>query len=450
MRLIHFTRSLSVAFAIYAAAAQTTLPRAPGASVVTVSEAGRSNEPGIAVDPTDPNRVVVVWQNQAHAAYSTDGGKTFTVAENTAPPDWRVSGDVSATFDNKGHAFLCYLAFDKLGPTSGYWARGAGRNGIFVRRSLDGGKTWEPEPAALKAWPTGKENGIQWEDMPRIFADNGRSSRFAGNLYAGWIEWQMEQSIMLFSRSTDDGKTWSAPIRISTEAGLPRDGIGGVVGLVGATAADGKLYIVWNSGMDIVLAESTDGGKTFSPSRSIVRTGPPVYPAGSGFPQIGVDQKSGKVYVCWSDYRNGDVDVFLASSADKGRRWSKPVRVNNDDLHNGIDQYFQWMAVDPTTGAVYVQFYDRREDPQNRRSRMALARSVDGGETFSNYAWGDTQFDGRPAGDYTWLTALNNHVYGAWTEPANPTARPPAGSGRGAAAGPTVVRVGTADFSNQR
>ena len=440
-------------FAAMPGTAQSPLPPAPSAFVVAASEPGRSNEPGIAVDPKDPNHVLVVWQNQAHAAYSTDGGKTFAIAEGTAPSDWRVSGDVSATFDNKGHAFLCYLAFDHTGPTSGYWARQAGRNGIFVRRSLDAGKTWEAEPAALKVFPTGKEPDIQWEDMPRIFADNGPASPYAGNLYAGWIEWQMEQSIMLFSRSTDDGKTWSTPFRISTKAGLPRDGIGGLVGLVGAAGPDGKIYIVWNSGMQIVLAESRDGGKTFAPSRSIIETGPPVYPSGSGFPQVGVDLRpgraGGKVYVCWSDYRNGDVDVFVASSADQGRTWSKPVRVNTDELHNGIDQFFQWMAVDPVTGDVYVEFYDRREDPSNRKTRMVLARSTDGGRTFTNYSWGETQFTERPQGDYIWLTAYNKRVYGAWTEPATPSAAPPApGVGRGAGAGgPTVVRVGTADFS---
>jgi hypothetical protein len=125
------------------------------------------------------------------------------------------------------------------------------------------------------------------------------------------------------------------------------------------------------------------------------------------------------------------------------------VRVNTDELHDGIDQYFQWMAVDPVSGALYVEFYDRREDPQNRRSRMVLARSTDAGGSFTNYAWGDTQFDGRPAGDYIWLTAYNDHVYGAWTEPAAPASQPTAG-GRGAAAGPTVIRVGSADFSKGR
>jgi hypothetical protein len=38
-------------------------------------------------------------------------------------------------------------------------------------------------------FPTGHDRNIQWEDMPRIFADNAPHSKYAGNLYVGWIEW---------------------------------------------------------------------------------------------------------------------------------------------------------------------------------------------------------------------------------------------------------------------
>ena len=218
------------------------------------------------------------------------------------------------------------------------------------------------------------------------------------------------------------------------------------------TSRDGKLYVVWSDGKSIVLAESHDGGKTFAPSHSIFETGPPVYPAGSGFPQVGVDVRPGKaggrVYVCWSDYSNGDVDVFVASSADNGRTWSKAVRANTDERHDGIDQFFQWMAVDPVTGDVYVQFYDRREDPANRKTRMVLARSTDGGQSFTNYQWTSEPFESELAflGDYTWLVAYNGKVYGAWAEAA-PTDPASQTMQNGRPRGGTNMRVGTADFS---
>ncbi len=442
---------------------QSRLPRAPGASVVNVSSPpGTPSEPGIAINPKNPRQIVVVYQTTAAAAYSTDAGRTFTVAKGTKPTDWRVAGDVSTTFDNKGNAYLCYLAFDHLGTTD-YWAHNAGRNGIFVRRSPDGGKTWEKQASAVKAFLTGHEPGLQFEDEPRIFADNGPNSRYAGDLYVGWVEWQIDKSVMLFSRSTDAGVTWSPALQISVHSGLPRDDNGSLGGFVAAIAPDGTIYGIWNDGNSIMLTESGDGGTTFRRPRAVIETGPPYFgevPGVSrveGFAQIAVENrgnKGGNLYLAWSDYRNGDIDVFLAFSSDHGRHWSEPVRVNDDPLHDGNDQFYQWMTVDPVTGNVYVQFYDRRDDPLNRKTRMTIARSTDGGRTFKNYSWTDNSFEGQAPflGDYTWIAAYDNRVYGAWTEVA-PQAEKAEQEARVQSRGATprgtstVVRVGSAEFS---
>jgi len=449
--------SLVVAASISAlqlpASTPLSLPRAPGARIVDVSPPeARGNEPGIAVNPRNPAQVVGVYQGPAHAVYSTDSGRTFTTATGTAPTDWRSAGDVSVTFDDRGAAYLCYLVFDKLGSTS-YWRHGAGRNGIYVRRSPDGGATWEKDPVAVRAWYTGDEPGMQYEDMPRIFADNSTTSPHAGSLYVGWIEWQLDKSIMLFSRSTDRGKTWSTPLRISTQAGYPRDDNGDVVGFHGVVGADGTIYAVWNWGLTIVMTTSHDGGRSFSPSRVVQQVGPPYFGGTGavpglgrvfGFPQIGVHDAS--VYLTWSDFRNGDIDVFLAASRDRGRTWSAPVRVTSDSLHSGRDQFFQFLAVDPMNGDVYVQFFDRRDDTANRRTAFTLARSTDGGRSFTNYAWTDGSFEGRNAflGDYTWLTAYDGRVYGIWVETASIGS--PSDPASAAQLTGTIVRIGTADF----
>ena len=457
--------AVSAGFLLFSvASAQTPLPPAPGRRVVTVSSPERrGNEPSIAVDPNHPDRVVAAFQ-PATIAYSTDSAQTFATAELPPVEGWRGGGDVSVAFDNKGHAYLGTLHFDKLGSQS-YWAHGGGRNGIFVRRSLDGGKTWEKDAATVKAFQ-GNESEIQWEDMPRVFADSQPKSPFAGNVYVGWIEWQLDKSIMLFARSTDSGKTFSEPMRISTHAGLPRDDNGGLVGFVGVVGADGTIYASWNDGSTITFTESHDGGKSFAPSRVAIDVAPPYFGGAGGipgvsrvmgFPQIGVDSRAGKhaaLYLSWSDYRNGDVDVFCVSSGDHGKTWSQPIRVNSDPIHDGIDQFFQWMAVDPVTGDVYVQFYDRRDDPANRKTGFTLARSADGGKSFVNYAWSDSPFESQNAflGDYTWLTAYNGKVYGAWAESVPATAESSATSpqpGRPPRA-MTVVRVGFADFSGVR
>lgn len=424
------------------------LPLAPGARVATITEPGPFTEPGVAIDPRDNRRAVSVYQNQASAAWTPDAGATWKTAEGTVPPNYRVAGDVSVAVDRHGHAFLCYIAFDHTGVTS-YWALGGTRGGIFVRRSDDGGATWAKEPSVVVEHPETKPN-LPWEDMPSIIADTREQSPYVGNLYIGWIQFQVDRTVMLFSRSTDDGRTWSAPKVVSTEPGLPRDDTGGLVGFRAAVANDGTLYATWSDGRGIVFTTSGDGGKTFTPSRRVIETAPPYFnianfSRGNGFPNIAIEPKSHRLYVSWGDYRNGDIDIFVATSADRGRTWSKPTRVNDDPLHNGKDQFMQWVAVDPVDGSAYVVFYDRRGDSTNVRPIVVLARSTDGGRSFTNYAWTDVSFDPRESsflGDYNGLTALNGRVYGIWPEEA----QTPAKLENGRRGRNTIIRVGVAEF----
>ena len=124
-------------------------------------------------------------------------------------------------------------------------------------------------------------------------------------------------------------------------------------------------------------------------------------------------------------------------------------------MHNGAEQFFQWLAVDPVDGSVNVVFYDRRRDPQNKKQIVVLARSTDGGRTFINYAWTEEPFEagGVFFGDYSGLAAYGGRVYGVWTEKPNPAPGPDGKEKtedkkeskpqpRG-----TIVRLGTADFN---
>ena len=440
------------------------LAKAPHVQVFALTpEVGPFTEPAIAVNPTNPQQVVGVFQDNVHASYSQDAGHTWQLAENVDPKNYRVSGDVSVAFDNQGHTFVCYIAFDKLG-TFNYWAHGATRNGIFVRRSLDGGKTWEPEhiPVAEQT----STPGISFEDKPYIVADNSKSGN-AGNLYIGWTRWRINDSQMVLSRSTDDGKTWSQPIEIDAHPGLPRDDNGATEGFAGVVGPDGKLYAIWSQDDTIMFTTSRDGGKTFSHARPVIHTAPIMFAIqtlerANGFPQIAIDPKGKRLYVTWSDYRNGDLDVFLATSDDEGKHWTAPVRVNNDPVHNGAEQFFQWLAVDPIGGSINVIFYDRRGDPQNRKQIVVLARSTDGGHTFNNYAWTDQPFEASDVffGDYSGIAAYGGRVYGIWTEkpaPA-PEAKDKPQEGEDAKDAKeakeekpqprgTIVKIGTADFS---
>ena len=434
------------------------LPPAPKAHLTDLTRAGYFNEPAIAVNPANPQQLVVAWQVPASVAYSADGGQTWTVAQGTAPKDYRVSGDVSLAYDAAGHALLCYIAFDKLGRTN-YWAQGATRNGIFVRRSLDGGKTWEADAATVIAHNS--DPGIPFEDKPWIVADT--AGPHPGNLYIGWTQFTLAASDLMFSRSTDGGKTWHKPIKLNRAPGLPRDDNGALEGFHGVVAPDGTLYVIWDDRDGIMMAVSHDGGATFGKDRRIINAGPGYFgitgvSRSNGFPQIGMDprggterekdvrggagKRGGNLYVSWSDYTNGDVDVFVATSSDYGQTWSAPVRVNNDPLHNGHDQFFQWMAVDAKTGAVNLVFYDRRGD--NKATTVTLARSTDGGKTFANYTLDSDAFDaeGDFLGDYLAITAFGDKAFAACAHQTQEE-----GTSERGKKTRTVLRVGSADFN---
>jgi hypothetical protein len=436
-----------------------TLPSAPVARLIDLTpHPGFFNEPSIAVNPNNPRQLVAAYQVGATAAFSSDAGEHWILASATAPKNYAVSGDVSVTFDDKGHAFLCYIAFDKLG-TENYWAHNATRNGIFVRRSNDGGKTWNSEASTVISHAT--EPGIPFEDKPYVVADSDPRSPHAGNLYVGWTQFTLTKSTILFSRSTHNGDTWSAPIEISSHEGLPRDDNGAVEGFSGAIAPDGTLYVVWADGDNIAFTYSRDGGETFAPSKEVLDVAPLYFKVSSvdranGFPQISLDPQTNRLFVSWSDYRNGDVDIFVSTSEDRGTSWSPAVRVNSDPIHNGSDQFFQWLSVDPVTGAAYVLFYDRRDDPKNKNTTVVLARSTDGGHNFQNYAWTRAPFESRDdfIGDYTGLAAFNGRVYGIWAEEAGSASSASVRALNRKSQTPpeeidnhrTIVRVGIADF----
>jgi BNR/Asp-box repeat len=450
--LFSFTRAIILSSAAVAAIAGSTPaqlpPKAPNSTVITLTpQPGYFTEPGIAINPNNPQQVVAVYQDNAHAAYSFDAGRTWQIATGVESTSYHVSGDVSTTYDNQGHAFICYIAFDKLGTYS-YWGHNSTRNGIYVRRSLDGGKAWEPKDIAATEQPGKMPDGkdAPWEDKPYIVADNSHGP-YAGNLYIGWTRWTIADSQIQFVRSTDHGKTWSKPIEIDNVRGLPRDDNGANEGFAGAVGPDSTLYAVWGDGNHLVFTASSDGGLTFSPTRNIIDTAPIMFSVdavarANGFPQISIDPrggpKGGRLYVAWADYRNGEIDVFCSSSKDFGATWSPATKVNSDPVHDGAEHFFQWMAVDPADGSVDVIFYDRRGDPANREQAVVLARSTNNGQSFQNYSWTDQPFNAKGGfiGDYNGLAAMNGRVYGIWTE--KPDIATPG----------TVIRIGVADFSS--
>ena len=151
----------------------------------------------------------------------------------------------------------------------------------------------------------------------------------------------------------------------------------------------------------------------------------------NGMPVTRVDRSNGphrgRVYVNWTDNRNGedDNDVWLVWSDDGGQSWTDPIRVNDDPP--GAQQFFTWMDVDDVTGHVHVVFYDRREaaakypDVRLRPSwntEVYVASSYDGGESWENLKVSEEWFRPNPKGffgDYNNISAYGGVVRPIWT-----------------------------------
>ena len=137
-------------------------------------------------------------------------------------------------------------------------------------------------------------------------------------------------------------------------------------------------------------------------------------------PVTGVDLSNGPnkgtLYVNWIDARNGDPDVFVMSSRNGGDTWSTPVRVNDDPVKNGKEQFFTWMSVDPADGSLNIIFYDRR-DTKGTQTKLTLARSVDGGRTFVTHKIDLPPFTANTRaffGDYGSISAYQGRVVPAF------------------------------------
>src|SRR5258708_35857835 len=90
-----------LALAMPLSAHSQELAVAPGKIVRSLTaDPGYFTEPGIAVNPHNPQQVVAVFQDNAHAAYSVNGGHDWQVARGGGPPDHRLSGDGLGAFCN--------------------------------------------------------------------------------------------------------------------------------------------------------------------------------------------------------------------------------------------------------------------------------------------------------------------------------------------------------------
>lgn len=241
------------------------------------------------------------------------------------------------------------------------------------------------------------ESSVEAKD-PVLFADPH------GPLYLAWVETREKGQVLMFTRSTDEGKTWEADRRL--DLGVPE----GAQATIPQLAADGKghLFLVWRSRMKgeakaILLTTSPDFGKSWSEPKPLN--------TGDGYqPQLGLDDK-GQAYIVWYEHERGlsmrqvkKTSLLFTTSTDFGKSWSAPVALNDGSGMATMPQ-----LATAGSGRLVVAWQQVKE----RRTPLFVATSADRGKT-----WQTTQLD-RP-GLVTAAPVLaadqKGHIVISWVE----------------------------------
>jgi hypothetical protein len=376
--------------------------------------------------------------------FSSDGGHSWGASQiglETPEKTWSRATDPAVAADLDGNFYICVLMLDNASFDSG----------VYVFKSTDGGRTFkDPKPVVTDIGSSVPRRA----DKCYLTVDASPSSPFKGTLYVIWTstgpdENNQSATVVRLSRRRPADATFSQPRTIS-HAGDMR-------GPALATGPNGEFYAAW-VGMparSLLFNASTDGGDTFLPGLASIDTivhnyvgnleGPNAsffltgIDRSNSFPTIDVDRSAGPnrgmVYVAWAETINRrDTDIFLRRITPRPGTLpdvSLPVRVNDDN--SGTDQFFPWLSIDSTDGAVEVAFYDRRDDPGSVLMNMYFTRSTDGGLHFDenkrvSSAASDPRIQANVVGsnnstigigDYIGLVAARGKAHILWTDMRN-------------------------------
>jgi hypothetical protein len=308
-----------------------------GQTFTTTPVATHGFFPQLAVEPA--GGINVAWLDSSdsslHEVRSADGGATFS-PDQTIWTTTLDAIDVAAIAGPQGQLYLI-------------WGQEADLTcDILFTASLDGAKTFST-PAQLSA----SDGGCNVNPVPVIDA--------AGNLD---IAWEADGNSVFFTRSTDQGQTFSTPTQ-------PAQNMIEVSSQQFAVGPNGEIDMVFDAAIvdfSVFFTRSTDNGATFSTPTRLSLPAVANF-TGGGDPFVAVDS-TGKISVAWEDDSNGsysgDFDIYMATSTD-GVTFSTPV-----DLSNTTDQTEVFpQIVTNSAGVRYLVWYDT-EDTQAANQTLSV------------------------------------------------------------------------------
>lgn len=268
----------------------------------------------VAAAMDDNGKIHIAWFEEEkervtlHSAVSEDAGKTFApgVAVNKAEeePD-STHQSPSLALGPKGEVFVVWKS-KRPGEESAADLR--------FSRSLDGGKTFE------------KSVVVNDNPGPGFVGFESIAAGPKGEVYAAWIDKREKdpkaKPSAYFARSLDGGKSFEKNVKVDGSACVCcRTAL--------AVGSNGRIYMGWRKALDkdireIVVAGSTDGGKTFAPPVIVGNDQWEFAGCPHRGPSLGVD-KEGRLYVAWYSEGEGMPQIYLGRSSDGGASFSKEV-----------------------------------------------------------------------------------------------------------------------------
>lgn len=376
-------------------------------------------DPSIAVNPDDPENIVAISALN-NVYYSSNSGASWERSEIKS--SFGIGGHPVLLADFKGNFYYFHL------PGKDVAGNGKTVSQLIIQESGDKGRTWSDGSAVEAPDVTTKDRY-----SPRAVVDR------KGNFYATWTQFDTYgssdvgcQSTILLS-SSSNGKKWSKPLQISQTPGDCLNKDLSAIGASPAVTADGsKIFVAWANQNKIYFDRSFGGKMWLSTDLAIVEQpggaifNVPGLDKCNGMPKLLCDNTkegrlSGALYLVWSDQRNGesDTDIWFSKSLNFGDNWTMAIRINNDA--KGKQQFLPAMALDPSTGYIYILYYDRR-NYDDLQTDVYLAFSLDGGFTFKNVKISETPFTPSASevfGDYISISANNGIVTPIWTRMDN-------------------------------
>src|SRR6267142_6535714 len=360
-----------------------------------------ANEPSICVDPTNANRMAIGWRQfdsissnfrEAGYGYTADSGMTWRfpgVLENNV-----FRSDPVLNSNNAGNFFYLSLLqnfFDDL------W------------RSLNRGQSWArlgPATGGDKEWFTiDRTNGMGRGFQYQFWSTDG-------NNYAG----------RQFNRSTDGGITWMNPIDIPNQSvwgTLDVDANGNL--FIGGGDEGSQFWCIRSSNaQNGGLIPTFDQVTAVNLGGSIVSSGL-INPEGlAGQIFLAVDRSgtatNNNIYMLASVQPTGatsGTDVMFVRSADGGRSFSAPHRVNDDPINHSKWHWFGTFSV-ASNGRLDCVWLDTRNAANNTDSQLFYSYSIDAGNTWTPNVAVSTSFNpflGYPQqnkiGDYMTIVSDN-------------------------------------------